>query len=84
MIISDLPFVKLQSLLVDLGFDERLIEGKFRGFYHADSDTLFSFRPYRLQDHVSAADLVTVRKQLAWRGLLSEQAFEDCLGKVSA
>jgi hypothetical protein len=84
MIMSDLPFAKLQSLLLELGFDERLVDGKYRGFYHADSDTLFTFRPYGPHDLVSAADVVTVRKQLAWRGLLSEAAFEASMSKVSA
>jgi hypothetical protein len=81
---SDLPFAKLQSVLVDLGFMERIIDGKYLGFYHAESDTMFTFRMYRPQDKVSLADLVTVRKQLAWRRLLSEEAFDASLCKASA
>jgi hypothetical protein len=84
MLFSDLPFAQLQSVLLNLGFTERLIDGKYLGFYHAESDTLFAFRMYRPQDKVSRADLVSVRKQLAWRGLLSEEAFDASLGKVSA
>ena len=42
------------------------------------------FRHYRPQDKVSLADLASVRKQLAWRGLLSEEAFDASLCKVSA
>jgi hypothetical protein len=81
---SDLHFAKLQSALQDLGFVERLLDGKYRGFYHAGSDTLFAFRMYQHQDRVSLADLVSVRKQLAWRGLLSEEAFDASLCKASA
>jgi hypothetical protein len=84
MIFSELPFLKLQSVLLELGFAERVLEGKYLGFYHADSDTLFAFRMYRPQDKVSLADLVSVRKQLAWRGLLSEEAFDASLCKASA
>ncbi len=84
MFFSDIPFSKLQSVLLDLGFVERVIEGKYLGFYHAESDTLFAFRMYHSQDKVSFADLVTVRKQLSWRGLLSEEAFEASLSKASA
>jgi hypothetical protein len=84
MIFSELPFAKLQSVLLDLGFVERVIDGKYLGFYHAGSDTLFAFRMYRPQDKVSLADLVSVRKQLAWRGLLSEEAFDASLCKASA
>jgi hypothetical protein len=84
MICSDLPFAKLRAALLDLGFVERLLDGKYHGFYHAGSDTLFAFRLYRPHEKVSVADLVSVRKQLAWRGLLSEEAFDASLCKVSA
>ena len=84
MLFSDLPFTKLRSVLLDLGFVERVLEGKYLGFYHAGSDTLFAFRMCRPRDKVSLADLVGVRKQLAWRGLLSEEAFDAALCKASA
>jgi hypothetical protein len=84
MISSDLPFAKLRALLLDLGFVEGVVEGKYLGFYHADSDTVFPFRMYRPQDKVSMADLVTVRQQLDWRGLLREEAFDAALRKASA
>jgi hypothetical protein len=84
MLPSDLPFSRLRSVLLELGFVERLIDGTYVGFYHAGSDTLFAFRPYHPQDKVSLADLVSVRNQLAWRGLLSEEAFNASLCKASA
>jgi hypothetical protein len=84
MLFSDLPFTRLQAALLDLGFVERTLDGKYHGFYHADSDTLFAFRLYQPQDKVSLADLVSVRKQLAWRGLLSEEAFDASVCKASA
>jgi hypothetical protein len=84
MLYSDLPFAKLSSVLLELGFVERVIDGKYLGFYHAGSDAFFAFRMYGPEDKATLADLVTVRKQLAWRGLLSEEAFEASLSKVSA
>jgi hypothetical protein len=84
MLFSELAFGKLKAVLLNLGFTERLIEDKYLGFYHADTDTLFAFRSYRPQDKVSLADLQSVRKQLAWRGLLSEEAFDTSLSKMSA
>jgi hypothetical protein len=84
MISSDVPYAKLRALLLDLGFVEGVVEGKYLGFYHADSDTVFPFRMYRPNDKVSMADLVTVRKQLDWRGLLSEEAFDAAVRKASA
>jgi hypothetical protein len=84
MLFSEISFSRLQSVLLDLGFVERVIEGKYIGFYHAESDTLFAFRMYHPQDKVSLADVASVRKQLAWRNLLSEEAFEAFLCKASA
>ncbi len=84
MAFSDVPFARLRSLLLDLGFTERLLDGKYPGFYHATSDTLLAFRAYRPQDKVSMADLVSARKQLAWRGLLSEEAFDASVSRASA
>jgi hypothetical protein len=81
---SDIPFASVRSVLLDLGFVERVIEGKYLGFYEAESETLFTFRMYGPRDKVSLADLTTVRKQLDWRGLLSEEAFDASLGKASA
>jgi hypothetical protein len=81
---SDLPFAQLRALLLELGFVEGVVDGKYLGFYHADSDTVFPFRMYRPQDTVSLADLVTVRQQLDWRGLLSAEAFDAALRKASA
>ena len=70
--------------MLDLGFIESLVDGKYLGFYHADSDTIFAFHLYRPQESVSGMDLEGVRKQLDWRGLLSEEAFDAKLRKVSA
>jgi hypothetical protein len=57
MYLSDLPFSRLQAVLQELGFVERLSDDKYLGFYHAESDTLFVFRMYRADDKVSLADL---------------------------
>ncbi len=72
MFSSDVPFARLRSALLELGFVERVIEGKYLGFYHEQTDTLFAFRMYQPEDKVSLTDLVTVRQQLGWRGLLSD------------
>jgi hypothetical protein len=84
MLLGDIPFAKLQLALLDLGFVERRIDGKYLGFYHAESDSLFAFQMNSPRDKVSLADLVSVRKQLARRGLLSEEALDASWGKVSA
>jgi hypothetical protein len=81
---NNIPFARLRSLLLDLGFAERVIDDKYLGFYHADSDTIFTFHLYRPQEPVSGMDYTGVRSQLDWRGLLSREAFERALLKTSA
>ncbi len=81
---SDIPFAKVRALLLGLGFVERVVEGKYLGFYHPGKDALFAFRMYRPQDMVSLVDLTDVRKDLDWRGLLSAEAFDATLRKASA
>lgn len=84
MTFSNISFSQLRTLLLDLGFVEGVIEGKYLGFYHKSSDSVFPFRMYGPQDRVSRADLMTVRSQLDYRGLLSEEAFDASLRKASA
>jgi hypothetical protein len=90
MLFSDVPFATMRKLLLDLGFVEKAVSGVADNhvptlvFGHADSDTIFLFRAYRPQDKVSLADLGGVRFQLDWRGLLSREAFDAALLKVSA
>ena len=90
MLFSDLPFSALRKLLLELGFEEKTVpktaDSPVPGiaFNHVKSDCFFVFRQYRPQDRVSMMDLVGVRSQLDWRGLLSEQAFDAALRKASA
>jgi hypothetical protein len=90
MLFRDLPFSALRDLLLELGFEEKTVpksaENPVPGtaFYHPASDCFFVFRPYRPQDRVSMMDVLGVRSQLDWRGLLSEQAFDAALRKASA
>jgi len=60
------------------------VDGKFHRFYHQESGTFFPLHLYRPQDKVSMADIGGVRFQLDWRGLLSREAFDAALLKVSA
>ena len=90
MLFSDVPFATMRKLLLDLGFVEKALPKSSDNpvpalaFGQADSDTLFVFRMYRPQDKVSMMDLTGVRSQLDWRGLLSREAFDAALLKVSA
>lgn len=81
---NHLPFAKLRRLLVDLGFSERVIDGKYLGFTHAGPGCFFALPLYGPQECVSNTDLAGVRSELDLRGLLSEEAFDAALRKVSA
>jgi hypothetical protein len=81
---NNLSFAKLRQLLLDLGFRERLIDGKYLGFTHAESGFFFTFPLYGPQERVSNTDLAGVRAQLDLRGLLSEEGFDAALRKASA
>jgi hypothetical protein len=81
---SNVPYDRLRALLLDLGFTERAVDEKFVSYHHAPSDCDFVFRRYRPRQKVSNADVAGVRSQLDLRGLLSEEAFDAALRKVSA
>jgi hypothetical protein len=80
---SAIRFEQLRRFLLDLGFTEERHEGA-RRFEHAATETIFLFRPYRLTDQVYEHDLVTVRSQLDWRGLMAADAFGESLAKTPA
>lgn len=80
---SIVAFAELRQLLVDLGFTVSK-RGKFWFFDHPPSETWFLFRPYRTREKITLGDLHMTRKQLDWRDVLSEQAFDDRLKKATA
>lgn len=80
---STVTFAELRQLLLDLGFTVSKV-GKFWVFEHPPSGTEFGYRPYRLREKVTVGDLHMTRKQLDWRDVLDEKAFDDRLKKASA
>lgn len=77
---NDVVFGSLQRVLVDLGFAESDGDGSI-AFEHPASGALFLFRPYRPTDPVSPFDLASTRSHLAWRGLLTGDAFDRLLAR---
>jgi hypothetical protein len=80
---SSVMFAELRRVLQELGFTETRVD-EFWRFEHPDSDTVFLFRPYALDEHISLPDLASTRIHLDWRGLLSANAFDDLLAKTPA
>ena len=80
---SPVGFAQLRHLLLELHFMESKKDGFWR-FEHAESDTVFLFRPYTIPENVTAQDLAATRTHLDWRGLLAADAFDDLLTKTPA
>jgi hypothetical protein len=80
---SSVGFDQIRRLLLDLHFTESRTDAYWR-FEHGESETVFLFRPYNLNDNVTMQDLAATRTHLDWRGLLSAAAFDDFLTKTPA
>jgi hypothetical protein len=80
---SSIRFGQLRRVLDDMGFSDVRQDAGWR-FEHGASETVFLFRPYRPADPVYEHDLVMVRSQLDWRGLMTPEAFDDSLKKTPA
>lgn len=80
---SAVTFAELQQLLEDVGFTQSK-RGKFWVFEHSPSETVLTYRPYRLKERVTMLDMHMTRQHLDWRGVLAEQAFDDLLKKATA
>lgn len=78
---SSVSFAQLRRLLLDLRFVETREESFWR-FEHAESGTVFVFRPYAAGEHVTVQDIAATRKHLDWQGLLSATVFDDSLTKT--
>jgi hypothetical protein len=81
---SNVPYATLRQLLLDLGFDETIIPGSHILWRHDPSDTLFMFRLYRPQDHITMVCLLSTRKHLDEGGLLSAESFDARLRQALA
>jgi hypothetical protein len=79
---STVTFEELRHFLLDLGFTQSK-RGKYWFFEHPSSGTEFGYRPYRPREKVTLMDLDMTRKHLDWRGVLSEDAFNDRLKKAT-
>jgi len=74
---------QLRHVLTRLGFKETRRENGI-GLEHADSDTLFLFRPYQEADMLQPAEIFLVTKQLQEHGLLEPDSFETLLTRAPA
>lgn len=80
---SSVSFAQLRGLLRGLRFTEARTDTYWR-FEHPQSGTVFVFRPYSANEHVTVQDIAATREHLDWRGLLAGNVFDDSLTKSSA
>lgn len=80
---SDVPFKRLRAVLEGLGFKAHRKKSGWL-FDHPSSPAVFLFRQYRPSEQVFAIDLVAVRSQLDWRGMMDGEAFDSMLTKTPA
>ena len=82
---SEITYDQLTQLLLDLGFEDRSVEGSHRAFFHSGSDTWVSFSEYAAGEvPARPVDLASVRKHLVEKGLLRETDFAKLLWKSDA
>ena len=81
--LSQISFAQLRRFLLDLGFSE-VPHKRGHRFEHGPSNTILLFRPYRLREKVHMPDMVRIKSELDWRGLVTGDAFDDSLQKTPA
>ena len=80
---GDVTYGHLRSVLQELGFEEtRRSQGV--ALKHADTDTVFLFRPYADHDSLTSAEVFIVSKMLDEKGLLEPESFQALLAKAPA
>ena len=80
---ADVTFDELREFLLALGFLETSEKTRLR-FAHPAVGTILLFRLYDRKEHVSARDLLVVRRQLVDNGLIESSALDRFLQKASA
>jgi hypothetical protein len=72
-------FHALRQVLLDLGFQTKVLPTAHVRFEHPRSKTVVVFRPYREEEAVDQAMLVGVRRLLDERGVVPRDQFDDLL-----
>jgi hypothetical protein len=80
---SSVRFGQLRRLLLDLHFTETRTDTYWR-FEHPESGSVFLFRPYAPDDHLTVQDVASTRTHLDWRGVVSAHGFDAFLAKTPA
>jgi hypothetical protein len=83
MKMTDITFDELRELLVDLSCSETKEKNRI-SFAHPALGTFLLFRPHRPKELVSARDMLVVRRQLVYNGLIEESELDAFLQKASA
>src|SRR5947209_1143012 len=79
---SDVSFAELRELLLELGFHETVEKARLV-FTHPVGGTLL-FRRYRSNERVTLGDMLVVREQLEYNGVLDSAELDRLLHKTPA
>jgi hypothetical protein len=77
-----ITFDDLSKLLIRLGFALRDVSGNQKVFQHLESDSLIVLPHYEPQETLRAMHLVSTRKLLIEKDLITQAAFDGYLEKL--
>lgn len=76
---AELSLTQFRGLLLELGFTDRSVAGKYYRFEHSMPNTWVLLPPYKADDLVMESDIVATRRLLDARGLISDKEFDKML-----
>jgi hypothetical protein len=79
---SSIAFADLRDLLLELGFSET--REKTRVIYRHPVGGTFLIRPYKDKDKVKLTDMLVVREQLDYNGIIAPDDLDRRLQKMPA
>src|SRR4051812_30893732 len=76
-------FTTLKRVLLDLGFQTRILPGLHVMFEHQSSDTLVILRPYRDDEVIEQGTLAGIRRLLDEKGVIDRSRLDELLREQS-
>jgi predicted RNA binding protein YcfA (HicA-like mRNA interferase family) len=83
MMVREIKFVKLEKLLLEIGFMAMQTSGSQKVYQQPLSGVLIVLPGYERQALVRTIHLVTVRRILSENGLMTGDSFDNFLNKVA-
>jgi hypothetical protein len=78
---TNYPFADLRQLLLNLGFEMKVVPGSYIVFQHGPAHARLVLEPFSDGDPVDPTTLAVVGRNLDERGILSRARFEELIQK---